>query len=113
MIMIPLPLTLLFYRVFLWIFKHKVKSFHKSMNWTTLFYIIAVDLLLVELFSGQFIGYILLILLSILLMIVIIQWKREIDINHFKAIKLMWRISFLTFSISYIILLLLWLITYI
>lgn len=77
------------------------KAIHMMVDWTTLFYILAVMIMLLVLFERHFFGYILIFLLTTLSVIIFNQWKKERDIQLKKAVKLLWRISFLLFFFLY------------
>lgn len=77
------------------------KAIHMMVDWTTLFYILAVMIMLFVLFERHFFGYILIFLLMALSVIIFNQWKKERDIQLKKAVKLLWRISFLLFFFLY------------
>ncbi|WP_042145022.1 DUF3397 domain-containing protein [Paucisalibacillus sp. EB02] len=102
----PILITILTYYSLKFMYQNPIKAFHKSINWTTIIYIIAVNTLLSYLFEGAYIGYIIVFMLCILTIIVILQWRNNLEINYQKALKLLWRISFLFFFVLYIILVL-------
>lgn len=77
------------------------KAIHMMVDWTTLFYILAVMIMLFVLFERHFFGDILIFLLMALSVIIFNQWKKERDIQLKKAVKLLWRISFLLFFFLY------------
>jgi len=81
--------------------RNKWRAIHRTVNWTTVFYIIAVTIMLTLIFDVNFIGIILIVLLIGLSFIIFIQWKRNQDIQFRKATKLLWRVSFLVFFILY------------
>lgn len=77
------------------------KAIHMMVDWTTLFYILAVMIMLFVLFERHFFGDILIFLLMALSVIIFNQWKKKRDIQLKKAVKLLWRISFLLFFFLY------------
>ncbi|MCM3739143.1 DUF3397 domain-containing protein [Oceanobacillus luteolus] len=81
--------------------RNKIKAIHKMVTWTTLFYIIAVTIMLALIFDKSFLGIVLIFLLSVLSIIIFIQWKTRRDVQLKKATKLLWRISFLLFFVLY------------
>ena len=81
--------------------RNKLKAFHAAVNWTTLLYIIAVTIMLEIIFDRSFIGIVLIFLLASLSLIIFIQWRTGRDVQMKKAVKLLWRISFLLFFILY------------
>lgn len=102
LIMVPIIATWLIYKIAFKIFNHKQKAFHISINWTTVLYIIAVSMLSNILFDQDFIGIILIILLSLLSILIIIQWKTTENIILLRAFKILWRLCFVSFFILYI-----------
>lgn len=106
LIAFPIIATLLLYWLSEKIFKHKLKAVHFAVNWTTLLYIIADLILLFILFEWQLTGIVITILLGLLAIIMIIQWKTNTDVQFLKAFKLLWRICFLFFALLYICLVL-------
>lgn len=80
----------------------KWKALHKSVQWTAIFYMIAVVALIKMMFGYLFIGYSIILLIVILATILIIQWKKDTEVVLLNGLKLMWRISFLIFSITYL-----------
>lgn len=104
MITLPLAATFIAYIIFNKVFSHKWKAIHHAVNWTTILYIIAVTMLLTIIFDQVFIGIIILLLLSILTGIIIFQWKAHTEVDLKKAVKLLWRISFVLFLTSYMVL---------
>ncbi|GGA83838.1 DUF3397 domain-containing protein [Ornithinibacillus halotolerans] len=102
MVSFPILITIGLYYAFKFIYQNKIKAFHQSVNWTTLLYILAVHTVLADLFNHSFILYIVVLLLLILTIVVIVQWKKYIDVDLYKAIKFLWRISFLIFFLLYI-----------
>ena len=105
-ITIPFLASLLVYLVSMVIDRNKLKAIHRLVNWTTHFYIIAVTVMLSIIFNWSFIGIVLILLLSLLTLIIFIQWKTKRDVEITRAVKLLWRISFLLFFVLYSCLLL-------
>lgn len=104
-ITIPILATTIIYMVQLKLGRTKKRALHTSVNWTTLLYIIAVEILLTVIFERSFIGYILIVFLSILAFIIIFQWKKYTEISLRKALRIHWRLSFLIFLFLYFVLL--------
>ena len=100
-ITIPFLASLLVYLVSMVLDRNKLKAIHRLVNWTTLLYIIAVTIMLSIIFSLSFIGIVLILLLAILTIIIFIQWKTKGDVEITRAVKLLWRISFLLFFMLY------------
>lgn len=104
MITLPFIATILAYIIFKNLYSQQWKAIHQAVNWTTIFYIAAVTLLLTIIFNRGFITIILLVLLCMLAGIIIFQWKVNTEVELKKALKILWRICFLLFLISYIVL---------
>ena len=100
-ITIPFLASLLVYMVSMVLDRNKLKAIRMVVNWTTLFYIIAVTIMLSLIFNLSFIGIVLILLLAILTIIIFIQWKTKRDVEIMRAVKLLWRISFLLFFMLY------------
>lgn len=81
--------------------RNKRKAVHRMVNWTTFFYIVAVTIMLSLIFETNFIGIILILFLFALSFIIFIQWKRKRDVHFVKAAKILWRASFLLFTLLY------------
>lgn len=105
-ITIPFLASLLVYLVSMVLDRNKLKAVHRLVNWTTIFYIIAVTMMLSIIFNLSFISIVLILLLSLLTLIIFIQWKTKRDVEITRAVKLLWRISFLLFFVLYSCLLL-------
>jgi len=100
---IPIIFTFIIYLSFLKIIKHSPKkALHKAVNWSTLFYIIAVIILVQILFDISATGLILILILAILTIVIFFQWKRHTDIQFMKAVKILWKICFLLFLTLYV-----------
>ncbi len=102
LIVLPILMTLLFYFFGVHFTGNRWKSIHKASQWTAIFYVIAVSLLLEKIFQHGFIGYILILLIIILAVILIIQWKKDTEVTLLSGLRLLWRISFLLFSLTYV-----------
>lgn len=100
-ITIPLIASLLVYVVSMIIRRNKLKAIHRTVNWTTIFYIIAVTIMLSLIFDRSFIGLVIILHLTMMVIIIFIQWKTKRDVEITRATKLLWRISFLLFFILY------------
>ncbi|MFC3040234.1 DUF3397 domain-containing protein [Virgibacillus xinjiangensis] len=100
----PIIASLLVYQVSLAMGTKKRKALHRTVNWTTIFYIAAVGIELSIVFEVQLWGMILSVMLSILAALIFLQWKLTSEIIFSKAWKILWRLSFLLFSFLYVIL---------
>lgn len=103
-ITIPILMTWIVYFITNKIVKHQWKAIHFSVQSTAIFYIIAVAILLQNIFHYQFVGIILICLIVFLAVILIIQWKKDTEVVLRKGLKVLLRISFLLFGAVYIIL---------
>lgn len=108
LISIPVISTIIIYQIRFKMIHNQWASFHLAAQLSAIFYIAAVSTLLHILFDSYYIGIILIILISVLALIIIIQWKKDTEVLLLKGLKLLSRISFLTFFIGYIVLLILW-----
>lgn len=100
-ITVPMVASFIVYVISMIRLRNLWKAIHMMVDWTTLFYILAVMIMLFVLFERHFFGYILIFLLMALSVIIFNQWKKERDIQLKKAVKLLWRISFLLFFFLY------------
>lgn len=100
-ITVPMVASFIVYVISMIRLRNLWKAIHMMVDWTTLFYILAVMIMLLVLFERHFFGYILIFLLMALSVIIFNQWKKERDIQLKKAVKLLWRISFLLFFFLY------------
>src|SRR5699024_7634797 len=98
----PIIATFLLYWLAAKLFKHRLKAVHFAVNWTTLIYIVTDLILIFLLFGLQLTGILFIILLILLAVIMIIQWKVNTDVQFFKALKILWRICCLVFFLLYI-----------
>jgi len=101
-IALPLLATWLVYIVSKRIYKHTWMAIHTAVNWTTLFYILSVLTILHTFYGRSFIGFIGVILFLMLSIIIFVQWKSRHEVVIVRAVKILWRASFLVFSLAYI-----------
>lgn len=101
MITVPFIVTVIIFYALNYLFNNRVMSFHKAINWTTILYILSVNTILTYLFGGFYLGYIIVFMLCVLTVVIIIQWKKRTEVDIRRAMKLMWRISFLVFFMLY------------
>src|SRR5690625_2958077 len=104
LIVFPPLATCLVYVINKRIHQHTWRAIHQAVQWTNIFYIISTMLLCYSLFERIFLSYIILLHIIILTILVVAQWKRQTNIEMKQCLKLLWRISFLLFMLSYIIL---------
>ncbi|WP_117169812.1 DUF3397 domain-containing protein [Paraliobacillus sediminis] len=100
----PIVVTVGLYYILKRIYKHPKKALHRSIAYSTLFYIISVMIMLDHLFQSSYIGSIILFLLVVLMSFVILQWKFTHEIIFKHAFKLFWRSMFLCFFVAYVLL---------
>lgn len=103
-ITVPILATWIAYKIFKKLYKHPLKAFHQSIQWTTFLYIIVVVFLLKIVFTIQVTGYVIVFLLMLMILIIFLQWKVKEEVSFAKAINLLWRISFLIFFGLYCVL---------
>lgn len=103
---VPIITTYAIYFISVKIHGYKWRALHTAVNWTTLLYIIADITLLQIIFGNSFFGSILVLLIGIVAIITIAQWKIYTEVVVGKVFKVFWRFCFLLFSIFYCILVL-------
>lgn len=104
LLIVPVISTIFVFYVSNLICKHKWKAIHFAVEWTAIFYIIAVILLLEKLLEQTVIGIVLIILITVLSIILILQWKNHTEVVLRNGIKVLTRISFLVFGLIYFLL---------
>lgn len=87
------------------IVKHKRRAFHIMIAWTTIFYIVVASWLLEEIISYNVIGMTPVVLLLLLSIILIIQWRIRTEVVLRNGLKILWRLLFLIFIPIYFCLL--------
>lgn len=98
----PFVLTILIFVVNKLFGVHPLKAFHRSMSWSTVFYIFIVIQMFFMFYNKVFIGIIALVFLISLSVIIILQRRKKTDVQIKKASRLLWRICFLLFILLYI-----------
>ncbi|MYL42353.1 DUF3397 domain-containing protein [Virgibacillus salexigens] len=98
----PIVITFIIYVIAYMVSNYRLKAFHHAVNWTTWLYIISVIVLTKMIFGVQMVGIVIVLLLIILGAIMFSQWKIQTEIILRKALKIMWRFSFLLFAFLYI-----------
>lgn len=101
-ITVPIIFTILIYIIVRKISRSSKKAVHKSVNYSTIMYIIAVILLVQNIFDKSILGIVLIFMLIVLAILVFFQWKNNMDVQFKKAIKILWKICFLVFMILYV-----------
>src|SRR5690625_5287896 len=78
---IPIIFTYIFYKFTYFLSKNKWKAIHLSTQTTAIFYIVAVTLIIHNLFQLNVISYMLIFHIIVLEIILIIYWYTIIDVN--------------------------------
>ncbi|WP_077325992.1 DUF3397 domain-containing protein [Virgibacillus siamensis] len=102
----PIAVTWIVYLIGFKLYRHKWKALHKSVNWTTPLYIIAVLVLFNLIFEQSFFGVLLVVLPSLFTIIAVVQWRLYTEVAFRNIFKIFWRICFLLFGILYCLLIL-------
>src|SRR5699024_1084182 len=100
----PFLLTIVLYLGNIMIHVHPLKAFHRSMAWSTFFYIFSVIQMLSMFFEKFFIGIFACLFLITLSGLIIYQYRKGTDIELKKASRILWRICFLLFNSLYFVL---------
>lgn len=100
-ICIPVLMSLLVYLITLRMRRHKWQAIHLAVQGTAIFYIIAVTILIYQLFQINITAYLLICIILILSIILIFQWKKNTEVLLGKAFKVLWRALFLLFFTAY------------
>jgi hypothetical protein len=101
-ITVPIVATVILYIIVLKIRRSSKKAVHQAVNWSTIFYIFSVLILVQYLFNISVTGLILVFMLLVLAILIFYQWKTNIDIEIKKALKILWKICFLLFFICHV-----------
>lgn len=103
----PLGVAIIIYHFLNKAYKQPIIAIHRTVKWTTILFVLSVHFLILEIFTKNIFGYLIVFLLSILTIIIIRQWRTKGEINFRKAYLLLQKISFLIFSLTYVLLILL------
>ncbi|WP_087973021.1 DUF3397 domain-containing protein [Oceanobacillus rekensis] len=104
-ITIPIFATVLVYLLAIKILhRKKLKAVHAAVNWTTVLYVITVAMLFDIIFGHSFIAWMFVTFIISLSVIIIYQWKTHTEVEFIKALRIIWRFSFLLFLMLYVIL---------
>jgi hypothetical protein len=98
----PLLITFIVYYFVNKTLQDKRRAVYKTVNWTTIFYIISTGILLDVIFGNSFSSVILIIAFLLLSISAFIQWKVKGEILFQVVLKGFWRLSFLLFGFTYI-----------
>lgn len=98
---IPILAIFIVYWIARFVTQNKKKSFHISVDISTLFFILAVHFLIIVIWGKSLLWIILLLLILIATVFVFLQWKINNEIIFKKVWKGFWRFNFLLFTLSY------------
>ncbi len=103
---VPLLAWYLIYIITVKMTKKKKFSFRLAVDLSTIFFILSVHFILIELVGQSFLWVILLLIIGAACAFTVLHWKTKEDVQIHKVIKGAWRFNFLLFSTGYFILLL-------
>ncbi|WP_371017469.1 DUF3397 domain-containing protein [Pseudalkalibacillus sp. JSM 102089] len=103
---IPLLAWYLVYIITVKTTRKKKFSFRLAVDVSTIFFILSVHFILVELLGQSFLLVILLMIIGAAGAFTVLHWKMKDDVEIHKVIKGAWRFNFLLFSTGYIVLVL-------
>ena len=106
LVCIPFLMTILFYQIHYRMSKNQWGAIHFTVQSSFIFYIIADTILLNWILYKNLLGIFAILLIILLSIILIIQRKQNMEIDLKQGIVTLMRVSFLIFSILYLILLL-------
>lgn len=86
--------------------KKKKHSIRLATDLSTLFFILSVHFICVELFQRSFLWVIFILMIMIAVGFTVLHWKTKGDISIKRVMKGAWRFNFLVFSTGYVLLLL-------
>jgi hypothetical protein len=101
---IPLVNLVIFFLFLLIIVKDKKKSILWTVDLSTLFFIVSVHIHLITIFEQSFLIYIILGLLCLSALVYYLEYNRSKPPSMSVVTKKVWRLSFIFFFISYLIL---------
>src|SRR5690625_4657899 len=102
LIIIPMIVTYIFYKITYILSKNKWRAIHISVQFTAIFYVVAVTIMMSNIFDFNVFSYILIFHIALLAIFLIIQWKTRIEVILRDGLKLLLRLSFLIFLILYV-----------
>ncbi|WP_445488432.1 DUF3397 domain-containing protein [Niallia sp. 03133] len=86
-----------------WTRKHRL-SVHLALDVSTIFFIISVHFLMESIWGKSYLSYIILTILMIGIILVFLHWKIKEEINYKKVFRGFWRVNFLLFFCTYLLL---------
>ncbi|MCA0987971.1 DUF3397 domain-containing protein [Guptibacillus algicola] len=102
----PLLAWYIVYIITVKVTKKKKYSIRLATDLSTLFFILSVHFICVELFQRSYLWIIFILMLIIAVAFTVLHWKTKEDISIRKVMKGAWRFNFLVFSTGYVLLLL-------
>ncbi|MBO1510527.1 DUF3397 domain-containing protein [Metabacillus bambusae] len=101
---IPLVNLVIFFLILRVVVKNKKKSILWTIDLSTLFFIVSVHFHLITIFEQSFLIYIILGLLCLSTLVYYLEYNRSKEPSMAAVTKKIWRLSFIFFFISYLIL---------
>ncbi|MGP4072553.1 DUF3397 domain-containing protein [Piscibacillus sp. B03] len=77
------------------------RSTKLAADLSNVFFLLAVNAILFIIFNHSFLVYFFLLLLIGVIIVICIQWKKEEEVNIRRAFRVVWRLAFIVFAISY------------
>src|SRR5699024_2379977 len=102
MMIIPMVVMILFYQTNYWIYKHKWRAIHFTVQASSIFYVISVIYMLERWLPFMITRYIVIDIMLMISIILIRQWRKKKEVVLSKALKFMARILFLVCFILYL-----------
>jgi Protein of unknown function (DUF3397) len=81
--------------------KNTKKAIHKALDFTTIFFIIAVHFLILAILGKSLLWLIFIFLLISAMLFVILHWKIKGEIVYGKVVNGFWRFTFIFFFAAY------------
>lgn len=102
MMIAPIIILLLSYGIIKLLLKHKWRVIHLTVQLTAPFLVIATTYLVMHLYDFSIFYYAIIFFLVLVMLHLIVQWKRDTEVILRKGIKLALRILFLIFLPAYL-----------
>jgi hypothetical protein len=104
LITLPLLAFYLMYIITVKTIKNKKIAIKRSVDLSTILFIVAVYFIAYEIWSISLFWFVLITIISVAIIFTIIHWKYSNDIHLSKLLKGIWRLNFILFFLVYIIL---------
>jgi hypothetical protein len=104
LVTIPLFGLLLTYFILIKLTKNRRLAVHKALDYSTILFIFAVHFLILTIWDKSLLWLILLFLIVMAMLFVIIHWRVKKEIVLRIVFKGFWRVNFLVFFITYLML---------